>query len=305
LYGIHCADDVVFKLKDPFNIISVDPGRVELMHCVRLHQTQEALAVLDDCLAPLLPAHDNITEAARRRRAKHRFLKAENKSTFKLTNKQWKHDTGRLAHKKRTQKLHGTLALQPSVDILATATSKTTSLETHLLHVKARLQTAPAFMRLMGIKRTSRWKFETYQKEQRAVEKLSKAILGGMSPKNTLVAWGNGGFGPTSKGHDSAPNKKLRKLLSQFMPIVMNTEYKTSKLSCCCHVEVTKLVTESYNKRATVLRCDAQECGKLAVCGKLLGRDENAAHNILYIFQEQYKDDAAAVPIKFRPESRI
>jgi hypothetical protein len=87
LYGTHCADDVIFKLKEPFNIITVDPGHVELMHCVRLHQTQEAIAVLDDCLAPLLPAQDNITKAARRRRAKHRFLQGENKSTFKLTNK--------------------------------------------------------------------------------------------------------------------------------------------------------------------------------------------------------------------------
>jgi hypothetical protein len=49
-----------------------------------------------------------------------------------------------------------------------------------------------------------RWKFESYSQEQHAVEKLSTALLGGLSPSNTLIVWGNGGFGPTSHGHASA-----------------------------------------------------------------------------------------------------
>jgi hypothetical protein len=79
----------------------------------------------------------------------------------------------------------------------------------------------------MRIKRTNRWKFETYQKEQRCVKKVTTDLLGGIG-NNTLVVWGNGGFGPTSKGHDSAPNKRLRHLPSRYMPIVMGTEYNTS-----------------------------------------------------------------------------
>jgi hypothetical protein len=147
----------------------------------------------------------------------------------------------------------------------------------------------------MRVKSTSRWKFDTYQQEQRAIQKLSTVILGGMSASNTLVVWGNGGFGPTSKGHDSASNKKLRCQLSRFLPIVMNTEYNTSKLSCCCHVESAKMATESYRKRGTVIKCSK--------CSKLLGRDENAAHNILYIFQEQ-NSHGGEVPRAFRPVGR-
>jgi hypothetical protein len=89
------------------------------------------------------------------------------------------------------------------------------------------------------------------------------------------------------------------------MPIVMGTKYNTSKLSCCYHVETTK----NYKKRATVIRCDAQQKSDggttTSKCGKLLGRDENAAHNILYIFQKQYKDKDGAVPSKFRPTTKL
>jgi hypothetical protein len=120
-----------------------------------------------------------------------------------------------------------------------------------------------------------------------------------MSPTDTLVVWGNGGFAATSKGHDSAPNKKLRKQLSHFMPIVTGTEYNTSKLTCCCHVKATKLMTKDYEGRETVLRCDAPD-DKQKACRKLLGRDENAAHNILYIFQHQYANHGE-VPRAFRP----
>jgi hypothetical protein len=48
------------------------------------------------------------------------------------------------------------------------------------------VQTAPAFIQLMRIKRTKRWKFQTYQKEQRCIKKLATDLLGGMG-NNTLV----------------------------------------------------------------------------------------------------------------------
>jgi hypothetical protein len=188
--------------------------------------------------------------------------------------------------------LHNSLSLQKSISILASATSKTTSEEAYFLHVTARLQAAPDFMKPMRVKCTSRWKFEIYQKEQRSIQKLANDLLGGMSRTDTVVVWGNGGFGPTSKGHDSAPNKRLRKLLSRYLPIVTGTEYNTSKLSCCCHVESVKLKTKTYKKRGTVVKC-----GK---CSNLLGRDENAAHKILYIFQHQYSHEGE-VPTAFRP----
>jgi hypothetical protein len=78
--------------------------------------------------------------------------------------------------------LHEALFLQKDINVLATATSKTTSKTAYLLHVTARIQTAPGFMKLMRVKCTSRWKFKTYQKEQRAVKQLGTDLLCGMSP---------------------------------------------------------------------------------------------------------------------------
>jgi hypothetical protein len=286
LYGLH-GKEVLFDLPKTFNIVAVDPGHVELIHSVRCHRTEQSSS------SPM--EDDDVPISSSRRRAKERFLEERHLSTFRLTNKQWAHDTGRLALRERTHNLHRKISLQRSVDILASCTSKTASSEIYLRHVAARLVTAPSFIKLMSFKCTSRWKFETYRKEQSAIKKLSTDLLGGMSPTNTLVVWGNGGFGPTSKGHDSAPNKRLRKLLSRFVPIVMNTEYNTSKMSCCCHVESTKLRPEGYKKRGTVLKC-----GK---CSTLLGRDENAAHNILYIFQHQHEHQGE-IPSAFCPAAR-
>ena len=85
----------------------------------------------------------------------------------------------------------------------------------------------------MKSRNNRRWKFEAYQKEQRAVHKLVADVLDGVDIKESVVvAWGNGSFGPTSRGHDSTPNKKLRRSLSHYVPIVLVDAYNTSKKSC-------------------------------------------------------------------------
>ena len=93
-------------------------------------------------------------------------------------------------------------------------------------HIKARLNTIPVFVRVMKLKCKRRWGF-AYRQEQRA-HKLAAAVLDGVET-NVIVAWGNGSFGPTSKGHASAPNKALRRSLSRFFPIVLVDEHNTSK----------------------------------------------------------------------------
>ena len=108
---------------------------------------------------------------------------------------------------------------------------------------------------------------------------LCLAWLGGSqvgdiaSSANVVVAWGDGSFGPTSRGHASAPNKKLRKQLAEYFPIVLVKEYNTSKKVCCCRSGAkTDLKRPGYTRRATVFRCD--------VCNILLSRDMCAAVNI-------------------------
>ena len=54
--------------------------------------------------------------------------------------------------------------------------------------------------------------------------------------ETVILVWGDGSFGPSTKGHASAPNKRLQRLLSKYIPIVTSSEYKTSQMSPCCGV---------------------------------------------------------------------
>ena len=59
----------------------------------------------------------------------------------------------------------------------------------------------------MEKKNRRRWAFDSYKHEQRAIHKLVHTLLDGLKDKtNVVVAWGDGSFGPTSRGHASAPN---------------------------------------------------------------------------------------------------
>jgi hypothetical protein len=62
--------------------------------------------------------------------------------------------------------------------------------------------------------------------------KLVADVLDGVDNKeHIVVSWCNGSFGPTSRVHDSAPSKKLRKSLSHYVYIVLVDEYNTSNKS--------------------------------------------------------------------------
>ena len=64
--------------------------------------------------------------------------------------------------------------------------------------------------------------FECYRKEQ-----LAKDLFLGCTGPSILI-WGDGGFGPKSHGHASAPNMRLRRLLSKYIPVILLSEYLSS-----------------------------------------------------------------------------
>ena len=122
-----------------------------------------------------------------------------------------------------------------------------------------------------------RWKFQAYQKEQRAVTKLVTSLLGGLNPADTIVVWGNGGFGPTSQGHASAPNKKMQSLLAKHVLVVVGSEHRSSNLSACHHGTVVPIL----NKRCPGRRHTAVTC---PACCTILSRDANVVYVIADIF---------------------
>jgi hypothetical protein len=117
---------------------------------------------------------------------------------------------------------------------------------------------------------------EVRELPERATCGFLTGLLGGLSPTDTLIVWGNGGFGPTSKGHDSAPNQKLQKALSQHVPLVVGSEYRSSKTSCCHHCPVENVRWPNQRTRSSIVKCTA--------CNRMLGRDVNAANIIADIF---------------------
>ena len=148
----------------------------------------------------------------------------------------------------------------------------------YIRHGKARTETAPKLQEMMQVKAPRRWKFEVYKKEQRAVKSLATDLLGGLRPYNTIIVWGNGGFAPSGRGHAPAPNKKLQLLLSKHVPLVIGSEYRSSKTSACHHDQVREI---SLSKQ--IMCCIMMPS---RACKTVLSRDKNAAHVIADIFLE-------------------
>ena len=150
--------------------------------------------------------------------------------------------------------------------------------------------------RRMVLKVVRRRKFDIYRKEQQAVHQLALDLSRGLNDNvPRLVVWGNGGFGPTSKGHASAPNKNLQNALSQFLPVITNLEYNTSQRSACCHSKMTPIRSAKQRTRTTLSRC--------LQCDTLMSRDRSAAHLIADIFIEQRATQTDALPTWARRRS--
>ena len=79
------------------------------------------------------------------------------------------------------------LKIQVEYDKLAEHTPRTASVEAYQQHIRVRFETAAKLHQWMKIKVLRRWKFHAYQKEQRAIPALALALLGGLSPTNTIV----------------------------------------------------------------------------------------------------------------------
>jgi hypothetical protein len=137
-----------------------------------------------------------------------------------------------------------------------------------------------------------------------AVQKLTRRMRR-IKGKIVLV-WGAGSFGPTSRGHASAPNKKLREGLRAFFPIVMCSEYKTSQVcgakNCSEKVRHGKgpyskkylaKMQKKCERYGTECKIDSKSrktirgmfhCPK---CGIAWDRDFSASLSILKIFRHQ------------------
>ena len=134
-----------------------------------------------------------------------------------------------------------------------------------------------------------------------------------------VLVWGAGSFGATSRGHDSAPNKSLRKGLSRFFPIIMCSEYRTSQVCAACQGEVVhgkgpksklqlKRVEERLKKGGRRMPWDGPtkvirglfHCNNCHICWS---RDGCACLNILNIFWHQVRTGSLSRPKAYQPKA--
>ena len=266
-FGTH-GKSLLIDPRDDLDIVAVDPGIATLITAVRQHN------------GPVPTPSTKLGEK----------LAENDRSHFHVTNNHWRQMCGRLKHNHRTNRLHQLHSdgqLQRAFRILSQHSAKVSTTGEYERHMRVRMETIDMMRSLAATKAPKQWKFDCYREEQRAVKQLSANLLRGCG-KNVVIAWGNDGFSPTYKGHASAPNKKLRRLLSKYVPVVLTSEFRSSKRSCCCKAEFVSRPRRPDGKRHTVQQCSQ--------CKLMLSRDYNSASVILDLFMHQRAAQSCELP---------
>ena len=201
-----------------------------------------------------------------------------NRTHFSLSNVHWQVVCGRRAATSRRQHLMKKMGLQPAIDELSQHSSRVATSAAYMEHLRA--GDNETLCQSQGTQ-----SMEVRVLPERTTCRKSKDLLSGCTGPS-IVVWGNGGFGPTSRGHASAPNKRLRRLLSKYTPVILSSEYRSSQRSACCHAH---LKNRPSPKRVTVKQC--------MTCKTLLSRDVSAACVILDIFEFQRRNQTKDLPV--------
>ena len=107
------------------------------------------------------------------------------RSKFTLKNTTWRHMNGTHQYLQRITSQCERHGISTAASHLARCSSRTLSL--YDIHITGRIITSSAFKNIMRLKNNRRWKFESYQKGQRAVHKLAADILEGVEDKSDII----------------------------------------------------------------------------------------------------------------------
>ena len=246
-------------------VVSVDPGRNPLVSGVVHNQT---------AMVNLLN-RDQVNEPH---------------ETLQVSKKEFYHNAG---YNYRISKTNLWMSQSPEIiefnDLAITA--KTSDLEAYCHHAHQVLAVLLKRMAFFSTKRFKRLRWKTFIKKQQAYEKIVAKLKGGVN--NTLVVWGDAKFSPTGRGSPAVPTKTLRKKVGERLKVIDQDEYRTSKLSCCCHTQLSGFRIDghrSYHVRV----CPNAQCPRY-----VWDRNTSAAINILYLFIN-YNVDMIETPAAFR-----
>jgi hypothetical protein len=123
-------------------------------------------------------------------------------------------------------------------------------------------------------------KWKTYISRQKAYEKVTSELTAG--DPTTLIVWGDARFPSAARGSPAVPTSTLRKKVGQRATTLDHDEFRTSKLSCCCHKKLGKIIDPKTGKSSWELRiCKNNVCPR-----RYWERNVSAAINILHLFLE-------------------
>ena len=172
-------------------------------------------------------------------------------------------------------------------------TTKTSDLTTYMAHAYQVVRVLHQRMAFFSSKRFKRLRWKTFIKTQQAYEKVVAKLKGGV--ENTLVIWGNAKFPSNGRGSPSVPTKTMRKKVGARVRVLEQDEYRTSKLSCCCHKIMSGFTRIAEKKRSYHVRvCPNENCPR-----NPWDRNVSAAINILFLFKN-YNVDGNETPAAFQ-----
>ena len=150
--------------------------------------------------------------------------------------------------------------------------------------------TSVTMVRRMRMTAPRRNRLNAHGNKLQAAKKVALELLA-LCKETVILVLGDGTFSPSTKGHASAPNKRLPRLLSKYIPIVTSSEYKTSQMSPCCGVRLRELPSPG-RKRVVSKVCP--------LCQKQWNRDVAAALYIGHIFVHQCQTCDHSLPTQFQ-----
>ena len=135
------------------------------------------------------------------------------------------------------------------------------------------------------VKRHSDYSTGTEEQRRLLKDKMMQKKQERLSGIKNVVFFGDGSFGPSTRGHNSIPKKPILKELSNRGPTILLDEYNTSKM-CCCGLDELK----TLNGRDRCHKTDDTVCSllrRLNTCD----RDALASLNMMHCALQALKGE--------------
>ena len=201
--------------------------------------------------------------------------------------KKWREESG--ANKAAQKRARWTAKEEDQYSkwLLEMPSTKTSSLEKMLEHIRYLSVQFMKCMQLNGARRVRRLRWSNYMKKQKALDKMCDDLLAGReATKDTIVVFGSAKFAA------NGPIQKLRRKLQERENVVLVEldEFNTSKLCSQCAGE-KKEKSEVEGPLGPKQEDDAEHRSRIhgvRVCNNCRmtwNRDVNAALNMLYLFK--------------------